>query len=267
MAAADTAFAGSIPELYERFMVPLVFDPYAEDMIKRIVQRTPARILELAAGTGAVTRKMLLKLPSDTAIVATDLNQAMIDQGRKQCNAPNVEWRQCDAMELPFPAASFDTVVCQFGVMFFPDKARAFAEARRVLKPGGVFLFNVWDKLQFNEFASAINDALAGMFPADPPRFMERTPHGYYDPSTIRRDLEAGGFRNIEHTVLASRSHAPSARIPATAFCQGTPWRSEIEARGDLKEATSAAECALERRFGNGIIEGQIQALVFTCVA
>jgi ubiquinone/menaquinone biosynthesis C-methylase UbiE len=267
MTAADAAFSGSVPELYERFMVPLIFDPYSEDLIKRIVQRTPARVLELAAGTGAVTRKMMLKLPSDTVIIATDLNQAMIDQARKQCKAANIEWQQCNAMELPFPGASFDVVVCQFGVMFFPDKAHAFAEARRVLKPGGTFLFNVWDTLQANEFACTINEALAKLFPFDPPGFMARTPHGYNDPAVIRRDLEAAGFRNIEHTVLAARSHAPSARIPATAYCQGTPWRGEIEARGDLTEATTAAECALQRRYGNGIIEGQIQALVFTCVA
>jgi SAM-dependent methyltransferase len=267
MANEDAVFAGSIPELYERFMVPLIFDPYAEDLIKRIVQRTPARVLELAAGTGAVTRRMSLKLPSDTQIVATDLNPDMLAHARRLCNAPNIEWRQADAMELPFPAASFDLVVCQFGVMFFPDKRRAFAEARRVLKPGGTYLFNVWDALQRNEFACAVAAALGALFPHDPPRFLERTPHGYHDPSTVHADVLAGGFRSVEHMVLPSRSHAPSARIPATAFCQGTPMRAEIEARGDLQAATSAAEAVLERRFGNGIIEGQIQALVFTCGA
>jgi SAM-dependent methyltransferase len=265
MASADAAFAGSIPQLYERFMVPLIFDPYSEDLIKRIVQRKPARVLELAAGTGAVTRRMSLRLPLDTDIVATDLNQGMLDQGLKQCKATNVEWRLADAMELPFPNASFDLVVCQFGVMFFPDKARAFAETRRVLRPGGAYLFNVWDALQYNEFAAATQAALAAHFPSDPPRFLERTPHGYNDPATIRGHLAAGGFTAVEHQVLPSRSHAPSARIPATAYCQGTPLRAEIEARGDLQKATTVVESALERHFGNGIIEGQIQALVFTC--
>jgi len=265
MVNEDAAFAGSIPELYERFMVPLIFDPYAEDLIRRIVQRKPARVLELAAGTGAVTRKMSLRLPRDSEIVATDLNQGMLAQGRRQCSAANVEWLLADAMELPFPDADFDLVVCQFGVMFFPDKPRAFAETRRVLKPGGVYLFNVWDTLQYNDFAAATQTALASRFPHDPPQFLERTPHGYNDPATIRRDLAEGGFATIEHQVLPSRSHAPSARIPATAYCQGTPLRAEIEARGSLQEATSLVECALERHFGNGIIEGQIQALVFTC--
>jgi ubiquinone/menaquinone biosynthesis C-methylase UbiE len=267
MATEDALFAGSIPELYERFLVPLIFDPYAEDLIKRIVQRTPARVLELAAGTGVVTRKMSLKLPSDTQIVATDLNQGMIEQALRQCTAPNIEWRLADAMELPFPDASFDLIVCQFGVMFFPDKARTFAEARRVLKPGGTYLFNVWDTIARNEFAGTVHETVAARFPADPPRFLARTPYGYHDVATIKRDLAAGGFASVEHAVLPSRSHAPSARIPATAFCQATPLRAEIEARGDLDETTGAVECALERRFGNGIIEGQIQALVFTCGA
>jgi len=265
MANADAAFAGSIPELYERFMVPLLFDPYAEDLARRIVLRKPARILELAAGTGAVTRKLVLRLPAATQIVATDLNGAMLEHARRLCSAANVDWRQADAMQLPFPDASFDLVVCQFGAMFFPDKARAFGEARRVLKPGGAYLFNVWDGLAQNEFAAAVTTALATLFPDDPPRFLARTPHGYSDAATIRRDLAAGGFTAVEHQVLAARSHAPSAHIPATAYCQGTPLRNEIEARGDLQKATSVAECALERHFGNGIIEGQIQALVFTC--
>ena len=267
MATEDALFAGSIPELYERFLLPLIFDPYAEDLIRRIVQRTPASVLEVAAGTGAVTRKMMLRLPTDTHIMATDLNQGMIDQARRQCKAANIEWRQADAMNLPFPDASFDLVVCQFGAMFFPDKARAFGEAHRVLRPRGAFLFNVWDTLDRNEFARTVHDTVAARFPHDPPRFLARTPYGYNDLATIRRDLAEGGFTAIEHAVVPSRSHAPSARIPATAFCQATPLRAEIEARGNLDETTGAVECALERHFGNGIIEGQIQAIVFSCVA
>lgn len=267
MATEDALFAGSIPELYERFLVPLIFDPYSEDMIKRIVQRTPARVLEVAAGTGTVTRKMSLRLPSDTQIVATDLNQGMIDQALRQCDAANIEWRLADAMELPFPDASFDLVVCQFGAMFFPDKARAYRETHRVLRPRGTFLFNVWDTIERNEFARTVHETVGARFPHDPPGFLARTPYGYYDVATIRRDLAEGGFASVEHVVMPSRSHAPSARIPATAFCQATPLRAEIEARGNLDETTGAVESALERRFGNGIIEGQIQALVFSCVA
>jgi ubiquinone/menaquinone biosynthesis C-methylase UbiE len=123
------------------------------------------------------------------SVVATDLNQAMLDQAMAVGTARPVVWRQADAMALPFADGAFDAVVCQFGAMFFPDKPKAFAEARRVLRPGGVFIFNVWDRISENEFADSVTTALEGVFPRDPPRFMTRTPHGYYDPGLIASDL------------------------------------------------------------------------------
>jgi SAM-dependent methyltransferase len=155
--------------------------------------------------------------------------------------------------------------VCQFGVMFFPDKAKAFSEARRVLAPGGVFLFNVWDRIEENEFAGTVTTALATLFPDDPPRFMARGPHGYHDRAVIERDLAGGGFTAAPaFATLAARSRASSPRIPAIAFCQGTPLRNEIEARGAsrLGEATDVAADAIARRFGTGNVEGKIQAHV-----
>jgi SAM-dependent methyltransferase len=224
-------------------------------------------VLELAAGTGVVTRQLAARLPAGASIVATDLNQPMIDRAARVGTARPVFWRQADALQLPFDDASFDAVVCQFGVMFFPDKVRAFAEARRVLRPGGVFLFNVWDRIEENDFSVAVTDALAQIFPENPPRFMARVPHGYHDRATISRDLSQAGFAAppaIE--TVTARSRAASSQIPAIAYCQGTPLRSEIEARGAsrLAEATSVATDALTRRFGSGAVDGKIQALVVT---
>jgi len=222
-------------------------------------------VLELAAGTGVVTRHLASTLGADVRIVATDLNQPMIDCAARIGTVRPVDWRPADAMQLPFEDASFDAVVCQFGVMFFPDKGRAFAEARRVLRPGGVFLFNVWDGIEENDFAATITDALAQMFPHDPPRFMARVPHGYHDRATISRDLAQGGFAvNPEIITVGAESRAASPRITAIAYCQGTPLRSEIEARGAsrLEEATLVAADALTKRFGSGAIDGRIQALV-----
>ena len=261
----DRAFAGSIPQLYDRHLVPLIFAPYATDIAARVAARRPSRVLEIAAGTGALTRELARALPADTAIVATDLNPPMLEQAAATGTARPVEWRQADAMELPFPDAAFDIVVCQFGVMFFPDKPIAMAEVRRVLRDGGTFVFNVWDRLEDNEFALVVTDALAALFPDDPPRFMARVPHGYHDPQRIADDLAAGGFVGpANFATITATSDARTPRIAAVAYCQGTPLRNEIEQRAAerLEEATDACTAALARRFGAGAIQGRIQALV-----
>lgn len=262
---ADTIFAGSIPKLYETHLVPLIFEQYAADLASRLGSRSFSSILEIAAGTGVVTRALASALPESVSIVATDLNQAMLDQAAATGTRRAVEWRQADAMQLPFEDRVFDVVVCQFGVMFFPDKPRAFAEARRVLRPGGVFIFSVWDRIAENEFADTVSTALEAVFPADPPRFMARTPHGYYDHHAIQRDLERGGFSATPVIdTVAARSRAASPRIPAIAYCQGTPLRSEIEHRdaSRLGEATNLAAAAIASRFGAGAVDGKIQAHV-----
>jgi ubiquinone/menaquinone biosynthesis C-methylase UbiE len=261
----DRLFAGSIPLLYEQQMVPLIFEPYADDLAARVALRRPASVLELAAGTGVVTRRLARTLAPEVVIVATDLNQAMLDQAAAVGTSRPVEWRQADATHLPFEDGSFDAVVCQFGVMFFPDKPRAFAEAKRVLRPGGVFIFNVWDAIEHNEFAATVMRAMADLFPEDPPRFLARIPHGYSDPDRIARDLSAGGFtRAAEMSVLEARSRAMHAGIPAMAYCQGTPLRSEIESRGRVRlvEATERVEAAIRSRFGSQDVDGKIQARI-----
>lgn len=261
----DTRFAGSIPELYDSQLVPMIFATYAADLAKRVAARAPSRVLETAAGTGAVTRAMALVLPADTEIVATDLNQPMLDRAAATGTARPVTWQLADAASLPFDDASFDVVVCQFGAMFFPDKPRAFAEARRVLRRGGMLLFNVWDGMEENEFAHTVTTALAGLFPSDPPRFMARTPHGYFDRQVIARDLADAGFSAPpSFETIAARSRAASARVVALAYCQGTPLRNEIEARAgaSLEEATTAAGNALAQRFGSEALDGKIQAHV-----
>jgi len=263
----DKVFAGSVPKIYDEYLVPLIFEPYAVDLAKRLVARPLGRVLEIAAGTGVVTRALAYVLPANVSIVATDLNQAMLDQAAAIGTKRAVEWRQADAMQLPFGDNAYDAVICQFGVMFFPDKANAFAEARRVLKPGGVFIFNAWDRIEENEFADVVTTAVAALFPADPPRFLARTPHGYHDLRTIEADLAKGGFSSAPRIdTVAARSRAASARIPAVAYCQGTPLRNEIEARNAsrLGEATDIAADAVARRFGRDAVDGKIQAHIVT---
>ena len=263
----DKRFGGAIPELYDQLLVPLIFEPYAADLARRVASRRPANVLEIAAGTGVVTRKLASLLPESVPIVATDLNQPMLDKAAAIGTSRPVEWRQADAMRLPFADGMFDVVACQFGVMFFPDRAEAFAQARRVLAPGGVFVFNVWDRIGDNAFADTVTTALASLFPGDPPRFMARTPHGYCDRATIARDLADGGFTAAPRfDTIAARSRADSARLVAVAYCQGTPLRNEIEARdaSRLDEATDVAAAAIARRFGDGPVDAGIQAQVVT---
>jgi SAM-dependent methyltransferase len=263
----DKVFSGSIPRLYETHLVPLLFEPYAVDLADRLSSRPLARVLELAAGTGVATRRLASVLGKNVSIVSTDLNQPMLDQAAAIGTARPVEWRQADAMQLPFPDGAFDAVVCQFGVMFFPDKATAFAEARRVLRPGGVLIFSAWDRIEENEFADTVTTAVGSLFPADPPRFLARTPYGYHDRPTIERDIANGGFTGSPQiATVGARSRATSARIPAVGFCQGTPLRSEIEARdaSRLGEVTDVAASAIAQRFGQGAVDGKIQAHVVT---
>jgi SAM-dependent methyltransferase len=269
IAESDKAFVGSIPAMYDEHLVPLIFDSYARDLAERLRDRSVSRVLEIAAGTGVLTRALASALPREVSIVATDLNQAMIDHAARVGTSRPVEWRQADAMALPFRDGEFDAVVCQFGAMFFPDKPRAFAEVRRVLGTGGVFLFSVWDRIEENEVADVITTALAGLFPEDPPRFMARLPHGYWDTALVERDLRAGGFSgtlNVE--TVAKRSRASSSRGPALGMVQGSPLRSEIEARdaSRLEEATDVAARAVADRFGSNAVDAKMQAHIITAL-
>ncbi len=269
MVATDKLFAGSIPEIYDRYLVPLIFEPYASDLAERLVKAYPKDVLETAAGTGVLTRAMAARFPESAHIVATDLNQPMLDHAKaRQAGKGRVEWKQADALALPFKDQSFDAVACQFGVMFFPDRIKGYKEARRVLRSGGHFFFNVWDRISENDFADTVTEALASVFPDDSPRFMARTPHGYHDVEQVRADLSAAGFTKVSIDAVDARSKAASPSDAAVAYCQGTPLRNEIEARDKsrLEEATTRAAEALARRFGNGPVDGRIRALVITAI-
>ncbi len=270
MLETDKVFAGSIPENYDRYMVPLIFSPFATDLAQRAASLAPNAVLEIAAGTGVVTRALAPKLSPTASFMVTDLNQPMLDYAATQ-QAPDsrITWRQADAMALPFENATFDLVCCQFGAMFFPDRTTAYREARRVLKPGGHFLFNVWDRIEENVFANDVTNALVKVFPNDPPRFLARTPHGYHDTALIHSELENAGFSRVTIETRAEQSRASSPRIVAIAYCQGTPLRKEIEARdaSKLDAATDCAATALAEKHGTGEVAAKIQAHVIMAVA
>lgn len=270
MLETDKVFAGSVPENYDRYMVPLIFEPYAADLAGRAASFSPSAVLETAAGTGVVTRVLAPRLSSGASYVVSDLNQPMLDYAAsRQTPDSRIQWRQADALALPFEDRTFDLVCCQFGAMFFPDRPAAYREARRVLKSGGHFLLSVWDRIEENVFANDVTNALARIFPNDPPRFLARTPHGYHDKDLIRSELEGAGFSHVVIETRAEQSRASSPRIPAVAYCQGTLLRNEIEARetGKLEAATDYAASAIADRHGGGEVAAKIQAHVIVAVA
>jgi SAM-dependent methyltransferase len=269
MATSDTVFEGSIPALYDRHLGPALFEPYSADMARRLAALTEGAVLETASGTGMVTRQLAHVLPDAVRIVATDLNQPMLDHASAKPGMARVQFRQADAQKLPFGDREFDAVVCQFGVMFFPDRVAAYREARRVLRPGGKFLISVWDSLATNHFGAVATDAMARQFPQDPPRFFARVPHAYHDVALIRGELASAGFTTVAIETVTLPCRAASGRDAAIGLCQGTPMRSEIEARdpNGLQSATDAVADALAARYGTGAIEAPMQALVITASA
>src|SRR5947209_7782338 len=197
MGTSDTIFAGSIPAMYDRYVVPLLFRPYAQATAERAKAFAPARILETAAGTGVATQALREALPN-AEIVATDLNAPMLEQAAQRVSAGNVRFEHADALNLPFDDDSFDLVVCQFGVMFFPDKVKANSEARRVLRDGGRYLLVVWDSVDRNLATKAAGAAVAAIFPDNPGAFYERMPFRYHQREWIERDLRDAGFSQIQ---------------------------------------------------------------------
>ena len=265
MSASDKVFAGSIPKMYDDCMVPLIFAAFAGDLAHQAATFSPAAVLETAAGTGVLTRALAPKLSANACYVVTDLNQPMLDYAaQRQGQDRRITWQQADALALPFPDAHFDVVCCQFGAMFFPDRTKGYQEANRVLKPGGSFLFNVWDRIDDNVFAHEVTIALAEVFPDDPPNFLARTPHGYHDQQLIENELRVAGFSRVAIERKSKQSSAPSPLNVAIAYCQGTPVRNEIEARGadKLQAATEHVAAAIAKLHGIGEVSAKIQALV-----
>jgi ubiquinone/menaquinone biosynthesis C-methylase UbiE len=266
--ASTSAFTGTIPALYEKHLVPVIFDPYARDLVARVPDRAGVAVLEVACGTGAVTRGLLGRLPASARLVATDLNQGMIEVARSLTPAdPRLEWRAADGTALPFADGEFDAVVCQFGIMFFPDKLAGMREARRLLKPGGRYLFNVWDAFEHNAFGRVTHATIASFFESDPPAFY-LTPFGYHGVEVIERTLREAGFGEIRIERVQKELTGPSARDFATGLVRGNPVALSIAERGvDQERVVGAVAEALRPFYGDGPMRGTIRAVVVTAVA
>jgi SAM-dependent methyltransferase len=261
---SDSSFTDDVAKFYESTLVPLIFEPYAKDLAARTRALDPDSVLEIACGTGVVTRALASALSENCTIEATDLNQAMISHGELVGTNRPVTWRQANVMALPYDDDIFDVAVCQFAFMFFPDRVAAYREIRRVLRPGGTLLFNMWNAIEQNEFAHVVTEAMSALYPDDPPAFLARTPYGHGTPAEIEIETRAGGFGFCELNQRDEVSSAANPELAAIAYCQGTPLRNEIETRdpGGLERATTAATKALGARFGDGPVQGKISAVV-----
>ena len=231
MSNSAAEFSGSVPGFYDRYLGPVLFEPYAVDLVSRLPTGDRLRVLEIACGTGIVTRRLRESLADSATLVATDLNEAMVAYARDAVPAPGIVWQQADAQALVFDDGSFDVVVCQFGFMFLPDKVQGFREARRVLASGGLLLANIWHSMEANPVAGAIHATVARLFPADPPRFME-TPYGYHDTDRIRADMAHAGWEDVQLETVRVQSVGPSAAAFAAGFALGSPLTHELAERG-----------------------------------
>ncbi|HEV2803801.1 MAG TPA: methyltransferase domain-containing protein [Chthoniobacterales bacterium] len=264
MADKNAQFAGSIPAAYDRYLGPLFFQPYADDLAARLHLAPRSSVLELACGTGIVTRVLRDRLPPGARLVATDLNEPMMQiAAAKFTGNDAIEWKEADATKLPFGDGSFDAVVCQFGFMFFPDKASSAREAFRVLKPGGVFLFNVWGSLEENSLGQIPHETIGRFFEKDPPAFYQ-VPFGYHDRDEIRHLLENAGFADIRVDVVDKASGITRAEDAATGLVQGTPMSAAIAERDAslLPAITAGVAGALTKHFGGSTFRAPMRAIV-----
>lgn len=268
MPEPNAAFIGSIPENYDRYLGPTLFEPYAADLVSRLKVSENASVLELACGTGIVTRRLRHRVGPEAKLVATDLNNSMLNYARARFGSEtSVEWKQADATELPFADRSFDAAVCQFGLMFFPDKEKAIRETYRVLKPGGSFLFNVWDAIEQNDLPHTAHEVVAKFFEDNPPDFYN-VPFSFHDPETIRSLLSATGFRKIQLTLLPLIAIAASARDAAKGLVHGNPIITAIKERDEssIPEIEAALTTAIAAKFGDAPVRARMQALICAAV-
>lgn len=261
----ELRFSGSVPASYDRLMVPLIFRPYAEELANRARGFRARRILETAAGTGAVTEALQRALP-DAEIVATDLNQPMLDVAARRLGSDIVRYVAADAQQLPFDDASFDLVVCQFGAMFFPDRVRAHSEAHRLLSDGGHYLLAIWDRIETSPLSDIAQQTLIELFPDEPPLFMREGPFSYANPAAIEGDLRSAGFTDIRIETVAKRSCSASARDAAEALCYGTPMGVELQERepGSLERVCGINERRFQAFARDGALDAPMSAHIVT---
>lgn len=257
-------FVGSIPDFYDRGMGPVMFADFAADMAQRVKALEPKLVVETAAGTGILTRALRDALPGRTKIISTDLNPPMLEVARQKfARGEPVVLQPADAVDLPFDDACCDLLVCQFGLMFFPDKEQSYRTAFRVLEEGGHYLFSVWDSHDFNPYGEVTHRVAGTFFPDNPPQFYA-LPYAFSAIDPIKDGLMAAGFSGVDISVVRLEKAVPDPELFARGMVFGNPLYDQIRGRGGEPEAVVAAILAeLRERFGSDPMVVQLQEIVF----
>lgn len=268
MAELSSSFTGSMPEYYDSLLGPAWFDKFALDLAARVPASPPGPLLEIACGTGIVTRRLRQRLKPEVGIVATDISKAMLDYARAKPGGTAIEWREADACKLPFEDAGFGAAVCAFGIMFVPDKAAAFREVRRVLREGGTFVFNVWDRIEENPHARSSAEVFEALFPGDPEMQFVKIPYGMHDRALLRGLLSQARFREVRIEARRFEVHSPDARSIALGQIRGSPRVLLIEKRGaSVDEVIGRTASALAMAGGSKPYRSHAQAVVVEALA
>jgi len=269
MSNNSASFIGDIPSHYDAGLGPNIFFDYADKIAKLSGEKAASNVVELAAGTGIVSRRLRDALSPETRLVVTDLNAPMLDIARsKFSDNDRVEFKVANAMNLPFESSEFDLIVCQFGVMFFPDKPASYREVARVLRPGGHYIFNVWGPMSENPYSQMAYGVTAKFFPDNPPGFY-KVPFHYGDPADVRADLTIAGWHEVEHETIHLKKAIENPAAFADALVYGNPLIDEIRERGgvDPGAVVVAMLDALESTFGPAPLVMPLEATTFVCRA
>ena len=263
MTEAGATIPDTMRETRERYLVPSLLQPFADDMARRLARLTLGPLLEVSAGTGVLTQALTSAMSAGLSIVATDPDRATVAYASVKPGMARVTWQHAEPQALPFLDAAFGIVTCHFAVATMPARLRAFRETRRVMKPNGRFVFSVPGNIRHNPVALCVRDALHKLLPTAPPRYIEHGLHGYADNETIDDDLTSVGFTDALYTTVELPYAAASATDAAIGYCLGTPLRAELGA-GSTTMAIEAVAQALQTRFGTGAINTTMRAHIIS---
>ena len=260
MVTDSKRFSGSIPENYHHYMVPLLFEPYSKHLVSELGHLQGGPVLEIACGTGSVTGHLRKSLPRDAQLVATDISSEMLEFAKRDLgHLQGLELRSADAMDLPFSSSSFEAVICQFGIMFLPDKRQGLSEIFRVLREGGTAYVSTWSDIAHNELLDVANQAIQALDLKEPISFTGGCRYG--DVDSIRADFEASGFQDLEFSVVTKRSKAPGIENALNSLVNGTTLASKLDEQDLLQAGTEAIRDSYRSAFGDGAVSAQMQAI------